>query len=64
MHRQTKATAIPSAFWKKVNDGICWWYECSVCGEQPLQRYKIDCLSEYCPHCGAKMDLQASYAEE
>ena len=41
---------------KKTNGG-CYWYECSKCNNRPLQdEYKQACFSDYCPHCGRKME--------
>ena len=34
------------------------WHSCSVCGAIPPFNFKgEDLLTDYCPHCGAKMDL-------
>ena len=33
-------------------------YRCSVCGEHAFEDGKRWYLSDYCPNCGAKMDLQ------
>ena len=41
--------------WKRVEDDVSYWYECSICGERPLHYYESECLSDYCPNCGAKM---------
>lgn len=46
----------PKGEWKRVEDSECYWYECSECGEPPLKHYKYDCLSNYCPNCGLKME--------
>ena len=43
--------------WIKAHDDTVWWWECSVCHEPPLQRYKYDRLSNFCPNCGAKMEV-------
>ena len=43
--------------WIKAHDDTVWWWECSVCHEPPLQRYKCDRLSNFCPSCGAKMEV-------
>ena len=43
--------------WIKAHDDTAWWWECSVCHEPPLQRYKCDRLSNFCPNCGAKMEV-------
>ena len=34
-------------------------YQCSVCGKEALYKYNTcdSVCSEYCPQCGAKMDL-------
>ena len=32
-------------------------YGCSNCGGTPLRRYSAQIMSDYCPWCGAKMDL-------
>ena len=46
-------------------------YECSECKKKPLYRHKVDDLgneyfipelSDFCPHCGAKMDGGAENA--
>ena len=31
-------------------------HKCSVCGEKALCKKMHEVLSDYCPHCGAKMD--------
>ena len=43
--------------WIKAHDDTVWWWECSVCHEPPLQRYKYDRLSNFCPNCGAHMEV-------
>lgn len=41
---------------KKVDDGV-YWYECSECGDYPLKSaFGYDYFSEWCPHCGAKLE--------
>lgn len=47
--------AHPPGEWVKGHDDVCWWWECSVCHEPPLQRRGNDVLSSYCPNCGAEM---------
>ena len=53
--------AVPVAHGKWIektgtlNDATFWWYECSECGERPLKYYGSDCLSRFCPNCGASM---------
>ena len=32
------------------------YYKCSECGEQALEEYGEEKLSDFCPHCGAKME--------
>ena len=39
-----------------LNDATFWWYECSECGDRPLKYYGSNCLSRFCPNCGASMD--------
>ena len=35
----------------------CAWYFCSLCDEPAEQLYNDEpLLSEFCPHCGARMD--------
>jgi len=54
--------AVPVAHGKWIektgtlNDATFWWYECSECGERPLKYYGSDCLSRFCPSCGALME--------
>lgn len=37
--------------------GECAWYFCSLCDEPAEQLYNDEpLLSEFCPHCGARMD--------
>lgn len=39
--------------------GECAWYFCSFCDESAEQLYNDEpLLSEFCPHCGARMDLE------
>lgn len=33
-------------------------YRCSICNSFPLDRGDYPELSAYCPHCGAKMEVQ------
>ena len=37
--------------WKRTPTG---WVYCSVCGQEPPNETNIE--TNYCPHCGAKMD--------
>lgn len=44
------------AHWKRCEDDVCYWFECSACGHEPLYtKYKQEILSDYCPYCGALM---------
>lgn len=49
--------------WKcYTNDEDIGFHYCSECGQQAfnyLEDETIEVLSDYCPHCGAKMDLEA-----
>ncbi len=43
--------------WSKQEDKLCHWFICSYCGERPpLNIWKYEWHSPYCPNCGAKMD--------
>ena len=53
---------------KKLDLCTEWWYECSECGNKPLNdRYGHPyLLSNYCPFCGLKMaqeDIPMEYYE-
>lgn len=43
--------------WIKVDDGIYYHMECSICHERPLRNRWVDDdeLSSHCPNCGANM---------
>lgn len=58
------AKPIVHAYWKKeIEDGM-YWYACSECSKEiPKTRYKADLFSNYCPHCGATMDMDAEEQE-
>lgn len=44
--------------WIRMEDDFVYWYACSECkGHIPKTEYGNDAWSDYCPHCGAKMDL-------
>ena len=44
--------------WKRKENTKVYWYACSSCGEDvPKNEYGDDYFSDYCPNCGAKMDL-------
>lgn len=42
---------------KWINDADDWPYpECSVCGKNALEVQEWGFKSNYCPHCGARME--------
>ena len=44
--------------WERKENTKVYWYACSSCGEDvPKNEYGDDYFSDYCPNCGAKMDL-------
>lgn len=51
---------VPGKWIEKNIDGLNQ-YACSKCGKEPLltnEYYPIFKLSEYCPFCGAKMEVK------
>ena len=43
--------------WKKKNDDVCYWFECSVCGQRPpWNEWGTEWQSPFCPNCGAMME--------
>ena len=49
----------PKGSWIANSDDYYLWHECSECGrhaEKLLDSKGSELLSEYCPHCGAKME--------
>lgn len=44
--------------WIRCEKDDEFWYECSACKGFPLKNVwnGLDELSEYCPHCGARME--------
>lgn len=45
--------------WVKKHDNVCYWYECSECGEKPPKdQWKNQWLSSYCPNCGTLMEME------
>lgn len=47
--------SVKRAKWEKHNDGIMYWWECSRC--HVTVEYNEDELTNYCSHCGAKMEI-------
>ena len=44
--------------WIRMEDDVVYWYACSECKKRiPKTEYGNDAWSNYCPNCGAKMDL-------
>lgn len=44
--------------WVRMEDDVVYWYACSECKKRiPKTEYGNDAWSNYCPNCGAKMDL-------
>lgn len=43
--------------WTRKESKRSYWFECSECGyPPPLDKFKREWFSNYCPNCGAKMD--------
>ena len=43
--------------WIKKESKRYYWFECSECGyPSPLNKFKREWFSGYCPNCGARMD--------
>ena len=40
----------------KMTDFDCAEMSCSICGFTYYGEYDKECMSKYCPECGAKMD--------
>ena len=59
--RSTRATSSLSGHWEKCVDER--WQRCSVCAVPVYVPYIYNCKASedsnfnYCPHCGAKMDV-------
>lgn len=47
-----EAEPVRHARWDVCEDDYAWWWVCSECGEH------VYIYSDYCPNCGAKMDLE------
>lgn len=58
------AVEVVHGYWKReVEDGV-YWYVCSECGnEVPKSRWRTDYFSDYCPNCGAMMDMDMDGGE-
>lgn len=42
--------------WTKKHDDVCYWFECSVCGQRPpWNEWGTEWQSPFCPNCGADM---------
>lgn len=53
------AEPVVHAKWIKKSNGVCYWYVCSNCeGDVPHNDYEQWMFSEFCPYCGAKMDVE------
>ena len=51
------AVEVKHGYWNRVHDDVCYWSECSKCGErQPLHQWRQEYESAFCPGCGARMD--------
>ncbi len=49
---------IVYAKWERKENDICYWYECSNCGEEPPHsEYGQEYYSPRCPACGAHMSF-------
>ena len=52
----TDTFPYPKGHWIRKNFET--GYECSKCGSRCLLDYESDwCTSQFCPHCGAKMEV-------
>ena len=51
------AVEVKHGYWERVHDDVCYWSQCSVCGGLlPLNHWRQEYESAFCPACGAKMD--------
>lgn len=42
--------------WTNKHDDVCYWFECSVCGQRPpWNEWGTEWQSPFCPNCGADM---------
>lgn len=45
--------------WERMEDDCCFWFECSNCRNYPpIDAFKHEWLSPFCPVCGAEMDAE------
>ncbi len=59
---ESEATAdvekVKHGFWKREDNDVCYWYVCSECRDEiPRNKYGSWSFQNYCPNCGAKMDI-------
>lgn len=51
------AEPIKHGRWIRKESKQCYWFECSECGyPPPLDKFKREWFSGYCPNCGARID--------
>lgn len=50
--------------WAKDYDCGAIVYVCSLCGEHYWTEYEHDKKPNYCPNCGARMDLEAEHGTD
>lgn len=52
-----EAESVKHGRWIRKESKRFYWFECSECGyPPPLDKFKREWFSNYCPNCGAKMD--------
>lgn len=55
--KKKEKTEVVHGEWIIEKSDTCYWYACSECGGYiPLNQYKKEWYSDFCPNCGAKMD--------
>lgn len=52
----TDVAPVVHGHWERGEDKYFYWYKCSNCGKEVVSKYNNIVLSNYCSHCGAKMD--------
>ena len=56
-----KVEPVKHGRWIKRESKRYYWFECSECGyPPPLNRFYHEWFSDYCPNCGARMDISYS----